>query len=82
VVQVARRALENCEDDAYLQFNALILLDTLFQSILPVANFHNEILKGQNANNPPPSRAEVPDIEFVEINENFPDVRFSQLTLV
>lgn len=31
--------------DSYLQFNSLILLDNLFQNILPVCNFHAERLK-------------------------------------
>ena len=31
--------------DSYLQFNSLILLDFLFQNLLPVPSFQNELMK-------------------------------------
>ena len=44
VVQCVRASLET-KQDSYLQFNSLISLDFLFQNLLPVASFQNEILK-------------------------------------
>jgi len=41
VIKVARKSLE-MSDDCYLQFNALISLDFLFQKLLPVPTFANE----------------------------------------
>ena len=46
VISVARKSLEQ-ELDCYLQFNALILLDYLFQNLLPVPTFHNEQIKSR-----------------------------------
>lgn len=46
VIQIARASLEK-KNDCYLQFNALILLDFLFQNLLPVPTFQNEQLKGK-----------------------------------
>ena len=37
----------NNRADSYLQFNSLILLDYLFQNILPVPTFQNELLKSK-----------------------------------
>jgi len=53
IIQCVRKSFErNSGDDSYLQFNSLILLDYLFQNILPVANFQNEQIKQrQNAEN-------------------------------
>jgi|AACY02.8.fsa_nt_gi hypothetical protein len=46
IIQCVRKSFErNNGDDSYLQFNSLILLDYLFQNILPVANFQNEQIK-------------------------------------
>ena len=41
VIAVAKSSLERT-DDCYLQFNALIALDFLFQNLLPVPTFQNE----------------------------------------
>ena len=41
VIQVAKKSLQQTHD-CYLQFNALILLDFLFQNLLPVPTFQNE----------------------------------------
>lgn len=46
IIQCVRKSFERTNgDDSYLQFNSLILLDYLFQNILPVANFQNEQIK-------------------------------------
>lgn len=46
IVQCVRKSFElNSGNDSYLQFNSLILLDYLFQNILPVPTFSNEQLK-------------------------------------
>lgn len=44
VVQCVRASLEQ-KNDSYLQFNSTILLDFLFQNLLPVPSFQNELLK-------------------------------------
>lgn len=44
VIQIVKFSLERATD-CYLQFNSLILLDFLFQNLLPVPTFQNEILK-------------------------------------
>jgi hypothetical protein len=49
VIQVARKSLEK-KQDCYLQFNALILLDFLFQNLLPVPTFQNEQIKAKRQN--------------------------------
>ena len=46
VIQVAKKSLQQT-NDCYLQFNALILLDFLFQNLLPVPTFHNEQVKAK-----------------------------------
>ena len=46
VIAVAKASLER-ENDCYLQFNSLILLDFLFQNLLPVPTFQNEQLKSK-----------------------------------
>lgn len=46
IIQCVRKSFEqNQGNDSYLQFNSLILLDYLFQNILPVPTFQNEQLK-------------------------------------
>ena len=40
IVQCVRKSFElNSGNDSYLQFNSLILLDYLFQNILPVFHY-------------------------------------------
>jgi len=46
VAQCARISLET-KNDAYMQFNGLLLLDTLFQQLLPVPSYLNETIKGK-----------------------------------
>jgi hypothetical protein len=41
-----RTSLES-KQDSYLQFNSLISLDFLFQNLLPVPSFQNELMKEQ-----------------------------------
>lgn len=46
ILQCVRRSFEmHNGNDSYLQFNSLILLDYLFQNVLPVPTFQNEQLK-------------------------------------
>jgi hypothetical protein len=46
ILQCVRKSFEmNSGSDSYLQFNSLILLDYLFQNILPVPTFQNDHLK-------------------------------------
>ena len=46
IAQCVRRSFEHSNGtDSYLQFNSLILLDYLFQNVLPVPTFQNEQLK-------------------------------------
>jgi hypothetical protein len=43
ILQCVRKSFElNNGNDSYLQFNSLILLDYLFQNVLPVPSFQNE----------------------------------------
>lgn len=47
--RVAKMSLE-AEHDFYLQFSALILLDNIFQKLMPVPTYANELHKrGNNA---------------------------------
>ena len=48
VVQCIKISLDQ-RNDSYLQFNSLILLDFLFQNLLPVPTFQNEQLKDKVA---------------------------------
>ena len=57
VIKVARKSLE-MSDDCYLQFNALISLDFLFQKLLPVPTFANEQVKKSRASGIPHKDAE------------------------
>jgi len=58
------------ENDFYLQFSALILLDNIFQNLMPVPSFANELYKKQNnfESHPCPNN-EVEDIENMEISD-------------
>ena len=53
IIQCVRKSFEmNNGNDSYMQFNSLILLDYLFQNVLPVPSFQNEQLKArQNQEN-------------------------------
>ena len=58
------------ENDFYLQFSALILLDNIFQNLMPVPSFANELYKKQNnAESHPCPNNEVEDIENMEISD-------------
>lgn len=58
------------ENDFYLQFSALILLDNIFQNLMPVPSFANELYKKQNNSESHPSpNNEVEDIENMEISD-------------
>jgi len=45
-VKVAKTSLESA-NDSYLEFNSLILLDNIFQNLMPVPSYPNELLKVQ-----------------------------------
>jgi len=47
--RVAKMSLET-EHDFYLQFSALILLDNIFQNLMPVPTYANELYKRNNRN--------------------------------
>lgn len=67
--RVAKMSLE-AENDFYLQFSALILLDNIFQNLMPVPSFANELYKKQNNSESHPSpNNEVEDIENMEISD-------------
>ena len=76
VIQVAKVSLEKT-DDCYLQFNALILLDYLFQNLLPVPTFQNELLK-MKRNQKEPEEQDLNeitmDVEILSISESTPEV--------
>ena len=67
VIQVAKKSLQQ-QHDCYLQFNALILLDFLFQNLLPVPTFQNEQVKARKQNRrasqQTPSAQEATDVEL------------------
>lgn len=82
VIQVAKKSLQNT-NDCYLQFNALILLDFLFQNLLPVPTFQNEQVKARKQNrrafqqSPQDSQADgelTLDIEVLSISDMTPEV--------
>jgi len=89
VVQAVKISLEQ-KSDSYLQFNSLILLDFLFQNLLPVPTFQNEqskdVLAGQSSKSSNQNQSingyksgdtVVLDIETLEINEHTPEVSLS-----
>jgi hypothetical protein len=83
VIEVARKSLEQ-QQDCYLQFNALILLDFLFQNLLPVPTFHNEQVKAQRQNKEISLGLELEqtiDIEMFSISESTPEVSVLSVTL-
>jgi hypothetical protein len=47
--RVAKMSLET-ENDFYLQFSALILLDNIFQNLMPVPTYANELYKRKSKN--------------------------------
>lgn len=66
--RVAKMSLET-ENDFYLQFSALILLDNIFQNLMPVPTFPNELYKRRNRGQLSPSaNSEVEDIETMTIS--------------
>lgn len=87
VVQCVKYSLEQ-KNDSYLQFNSLILLDFLFQNLVPVPSFQNEqlkdkVAKGSKNNNQNQSISggigvktgeQVIDLETIDINEHTPEV--------
>lgn len=74
VIQVARKSLEQ-QADCYLQFNALILLDFLFQNLLPVPTFMNEQLKSKRQNKEVEQLEQTfHDIEVFSVSETTPEV--------
>lgn len=88
-MQAVKISLEQ-KSDSYLQFNSLILLDFLFQNLLPVPTFQNEqskdVLAGssskssnqnQSINGYKSGDTAVLDIETLEINEHTPEVSLS-----
>lgn len=89
VISVARKSLEQQQTslgntvftgDCYLQFSALILLDYLFQNLLPVPTFQNEEVKTRRNSKPNQSNGDMEmdltiDIEALSISEGTPEVR-------
>ena len=84
VIAVARTSLES-DHDCYLQFNSLILLDFLFQNLLPVPTFLNEQLKSRKNKDNQKLETEQPDeneeltldVEVLSISETTPEVSVS-----
>lgn len=67
------------ENDSFILFSSLILLDNFFQNILPVSTFPNEIFKLQNGSSGLNTaskliRSDIPDLETVENLETIPEV--------
>lgn len=86
-VNCAKTSLD-VQNDSYLQFSALILLDNLFQNLMPVPSYANEMFKLQNAreNASKISRSEVPDVETMNIDPardqyEVTDVRYLSMRL-
>lgn len=88
VICIAKVSLEK-QQDCYLQFNALILLDFLFQNLLPVPSFQNEQLKSKRAkqeaaaaegNRETPIEEYAMDVEVLSISESTPEVSDSTHT--
>jgi hypothetical protein len=66
--RVAKMSLET-EHDFYLQFSALILLDNIFQNLMPVPTFANELYKIKSNNEITQcTNNEVEDIEKMTIS--------------
>ena len=76
-----------------MQFNALILLDYLFQNLLPVPTFQNELFKlkrnnvvasgrGDSALNDASNENVSIDLEVLEFDETTPEVSHSSLSKV
>lgn len=80
VIAIVKMSLNAPDADCYQQFNSLILLDNLFQNLLPVPTFKNELLKqtrNQRRNNE--EAAEEPeelnfDVELLSISDQTPEV--------
>jgi len=66
--RVAKMSLET-ENDFYLQFSALILLDNIFQNLMPVPTYANELYKKHSKKNNR-SSSEFEDIETMEISNH------------
>ena len=64
IVKIAKRSFEAAAD-SYMQFNALILLDLMFQSILPAPSFQAELQK-KHPKSPKKQRSEVIDLEVAD----------------
>ena len=66
--RVAKMSLDT-ENDFYLQFSALILLDNIFQNLMPVPSFTNELQKHKSKKKIHPcSNDEIVDIETMTIS--------------
>lgn len=66
ILDIAKRSLENVSD-SYIQFNSLILLDLMFQTILPVPSFQSEIQKKNQRS--PGKNHEIIDLELLDRSE-------------
>ena len=67
--RVAKMSLET-ENDFYLQFSALILLDNIFQNLMPVPSFANELQKKAGEIEVIPCQnSQIEDIENMEISD-------------
>lgn len=68
--RVAKMSLET-ENDFYLQFSALILLDNIFQNLMPVPSYANELYKRKNRKSGSQCpRDQVEDIENMTISND------------
>jgi len=78
VLGVAKKSFENSVD-SYMQFNALILMDLLYQNILPVPNIQYEINKKRIPKSPhkKPSKNDI-DIENIPMT-NIPEMKCNDI---
>jgi len=82
VVNCVKRSLE-VKNDSYMQFHSLILMDYLFQQMLPVPTYQNEVLKSklERQGRGQEQGKDIQDIETLEITEDTPEVSAKVLTL-
>ena len=57
-------------NDSYLEFSALILLDNIFQNLMPVPTYANELLKVTKNQSNNVSPTELLDIENAHIDDS------------
>ena len=67
-VKVAKISLETT-NNSYLEFSSLILLDNIFQNLMPVPSYPNELLKVQKNQGHKLNPEEMIDLETALIDE-------------